>query len=98
MDKTAQYDLLVKNRDPDLRAGALVRLKKPHEAAIRDIKPGTVLICFADKFDKANCTFTGGDPRGRYWRIPAHWLEVVDPAKVALTDEPDPAKRFLSYR
>jgi hypothetical protein len=98
MDKATQYERLIRDRDPQLRAGSLVRLKKLHETAIRDIRPGVVLVCFADKFEKANCTFVGGAASGRYWRIPAHWLEVVDPAEVVLAGEADPEKRFLPAR
>ena len=81
MDKTALYNRLAAERDPALRSGALVRMRKQYPP-IKGLAPETVLVCFADKYERVNCTLVGGDPSGRYWRIPAYEVEVIDPATV----------------
>lgn len=74
------YETIARNRAKGLRTAALVRLKADYSGKIRKIPPGTVLVVIADKFEKVNCMVLGGDPRGEYWRIPAPWVEVLDPA------------------
>lgn len=80
------YETLARDRDKNLRTGALVTLKPAYATRISTLTAATLLVVIADKFEKANCVLLGGDPsgKGRYWRIPATWVQVIDPASVEI--------------
>lgn len=91
MARNIDYVAVQRDRDPQLRTGALVRIKPGFEARSRHTRPGAVMVAIADKFDIVNCMEVGGgtgtpgrawDPRA-YARIPAVWLQVIDPAGFA---------------
>ena len=78
------FDAISKARPEGLRVGAVITLA----AALRrargqePVPAGTLLVVFADKFDKINVTVIGGDTGGAYWRVPVAGarITIVDPA------------------
>jgi hypothetical protein len=84
------YETVARDRDKNLRLGALIMVKPEYKARVRRTPTDTLLVVFADKFDMVNCVVVGGnaaDPRA-YFRVPATWVRVVDPAAVIMTGIP----------
>lgn len=54
--------------------GSVVRYVGPSG---RDLTKGDLLVVIADKWEKVNVTFLGGND-GRYWRMPYRSVEAVE--------------------
>jgi len=69
--------ILAVKRDPNLRAGALVR---PHSTRLQ-MPPGLYVV-LKDNYDVVNVVQLGGNADRRYWRLHPSHVEVVHPDTV----------------
>jgi hypothetical protein len=91
MPNRLPYEVVARDRDRALRTGAIVSIRPQFRDRVRYARPDAVMVVIADKFDIVNCMDLGGgtfapkkgwDARA-YARIPATWVEVIDPAALA---------------
>jgi hypothetical protein len=71
-------------RPAGLHSHAVVRFTRNQP---RGHKPGQLYVVIKDDYSTVNVTLLGGDPDRRYWRkIAPAWLEVIDPATIAVRE------------